>query len=48
MAEVIESNVQPIEFEDAEEVLHAIHHGDVDAFVVMKGTDPQGRHNRWG
>jgi PAS domain S-box-containing protein len=41
MAEVIQSNVQPIEFEDAEEVLHAIHHGDVDAFVVMKGTDPQ-------
>ena len=41
MAEVIQSNVQPIEFEDAEEVLHAIHRGDVDAFVVMKGTDPQ-------
>ena len=41
MAEVIQSNVQPIEFEDAEEVIHAIHHGDVDAFVVMKGTDPQ-------
>jgi PAS domain S-box-containing protein len=41
MAEVIQSNVQPIEFEDAEQVIHAIHHGDVDAFVVMKGTDPQ-------
>ena len=41
MAEVIQSNVQPIEFEDAEEVIHAIHHGDVDALVVMKGTDPQ-------
>jgi PAS domain S-box-containing protein len=41
MAEVVKSNVQPIEFEDAEQVIHAIHHGDVDAFVVMKGTDPQ-------
>lgn len=40
MAEVVQS-VQPIEFEDAEQVIHAIHHGDVDAFVVMKGTDPQ-------
>ena len=41
MTEVIQKNVQPIEFEDAEQVIHAIHHGDVDAFVVMKGTDPQ-------
>ena len=41
MAEVVQSNVQPIEFEDAEQIIHAIHHGDVDAFVVMKGTDPQ-------
>lgn len=41
MAEVVQSNVQPIEFEDAEQVIHAIHHGDVDAFVVMKGTNPQ-------
>jgi PAS domain S-box-containing protein len=41
MAEVVQSKVQPIEFEDAEQVIHAIHHGDVDAFVVMKGTDPQ-------
>jgi PAS domain S-box-containing protein len=41
MAEVVQSNVPPIEFEDAEELIHAIHHGDVDAFVVMKGTDPQ-------
>jgi PAS domain S-box-containing protein len=41
MAEVVQSNLQPIEFEDAEQVIHAIHHGDVDAFVVMKGTDPQ-------
>ena len=41
MAEVVQSNVQPIEVEDAEQVIHAIHHGDVDAFVVMKGTDPQ-------
>jgi PAS domain S-box-containing protein len=41
MAEIVQSNAQPIEFEDAEEVIHAIHHGDVDAFVVMKGTDPQ-------
>ena len=41
MAEVIQSNLQPIEFEDAEEVIRAIHHGEVDAFVVMKGTAPQ-------
>jgi two-component sensor histidine kinase/PAS domain-containing protein len=41
MAEVVQSNVQPIEFEDADQVIRAIHHGDVDAFVVMKGTDPQ-------
>ena len=41
MAEVVQSKVQPIEFEDADQVIHAIHHGDVDAFVVMKGTDPQ-------
>jgi PAS domain S-box-containing protein len=41
MAEVIQSNVQPIEFEDAEQVVHAIHRGEVDAFVVMKGTEPQ-------
>src|SRR5436190_1098763 len=41
MAEVVQSKVQPIEFEDAEQVIHAIHHGGVDAFVVMKGTDPQ-------
>jgi PAS domain S-box-containing protein len=41
MAEIIQSNVQPIEFEDAEELIHAIHHGEVDALVVMKGTDPQ-------
>ena len=41
MAEIIQSNVLPIEFEDAEELIHAIHHGDVDALVVMKGTDPQ-------
>src|SRR5438067_1986858 len=41
MAEIVQSKVQPIEFEDAEQVIHAIHHGDVDAFVVMKGTDPQ-------
>jgi PAS domain S-box-containing protein len=41
MAEVIQSNVQPIKFEDAEEIIHAIRHGDVDAFVVMKGTEPQ-------
>jgi PAS domain S-box-containing protein len=41
MAEVVQSKVQPIEFDDAEQVIHAIHHGDVDAFVVMKGTDPQ-------
>ena len=41
MAEVIQSNVPPIEFEDAEELIHAIHHGDADALVVMKGTDPQ-------
>lgn len=41
MAEVVQSDVQPIEVEDAEQVIHAIHHGDVDAFVVMKGTDPQ-------
>jgi PAS domain S-box-containing protein len=41
MAEVVQSNVQPIAFDDAEQVIRAIHHGDVDAFVVMKGTDPQ-------
>ena len=41
MTEVIQKNVQPIEFEDAEQVIHAIHHGDVDAFVVVKGGDPQ-------
>ena len=41
MAEVIQSNGPPIEFEDAEELIHAIHHGDADALVVMKGTDPQ-------
>jgi PAS domain S-box-containing protein len=41
MAEVIQSNVQLIEFEDAEQVVHAIHRGEVDAFVVMKGTEPQ-------
>src|SRR5436305_2383161 len=28
-------------FEDADQIIHAIHHGDVDAFVVMNGTDPQ-------
>ncbi len=41
MTEVIQKTVQPIEFEDAEQVIHAIHHGDVDAFVVVKGGDPQ-------
>jgi PAS domain S-box-containing protein len=41
MAEVIQSNVQPIEFENAEQIVHAIHRGEVDAFVVMKGTEPQ-------
>jgi PAS domain S-box-containing protein len=41
MTEVIQKNVQPIEFEDAEQVIHAIHHGDVDAFVVVKGGDPK-------
>ena len=41
MAEVVQSKAQPIEFEDADQVIHAIHHGDVDAFVVMKGTDPE-------
>jgi PAS domain S-box-containing protein len=40
MAEV-PSKLQPIEFDDAEQVIHAIHHGDVDAFVVVKGGDPQ-------
>src|SRR5690242_20409381 len=40
MAEV-PSKLQPIEFGDAEQVIHAIHHGDVDAFVVVKGGDPQ-------
>jgi PAS domain S-box-containing protein len=35
------SKLQPIEFDDAEQVIHAIHHGDVDAFVVVKGGDPQ-------
>jgi PAS domain S-box-containing protein len=41
MTQIIQKNVQPIEFEDAEQVIHAIHHGDVDAFVVVKGGDPQ-------
>jgi PAS domain S-box-containing protein len=41
MTAVVQSKVQPIEFEDAEQVIHAIHHGDVDAFVVVKGGDPQ-------
>ena len=41
MADVVHSKLQPIEFEDAEQVIHAIHHGDVDAFVVVKGGDPQ-------
>jgi PAS domain S-box-containing protein len=41
MAEVVQSKVQLMAFEDADQVIHAIHHGDVDAFVVMKGTNPQ-------
>ena len=41
MAEVVQSTARPIEFEDADQVIHAIHHGDVDAFVVMKGTNPE-------
>jgi PAS domain S-box-containing protein len=41
MAEVVKSEFQAIHFEDADQVIHAIHNGDVDAFVVMKGTDPQ-------
>ena len=41
MAEVVQSTSPPIEFEDADQVIHAIHHGDVDAFVVMKGTNPE-------
>jgi PAS domain S-box-containing protein len=41
MAEVVQSKAQSIRFEDADQVIHAIHNGDVDAFVVMKGTDPQ-------
>ena len=45
MAEVILSNIQPIEFEDAKEVIRAIHYGDVDALVVMKGTDPRSSHS---
>jgi PAS domain S-box-containing protein len=40
MAEAVQSKAQPIMFDDADEVIHAIHHGDVDAFVVMKGTNP--------
>ena len=41
MAEVVQSTARPIAFEDADEVIYAIHHGDVDAFVVMKGTNPE-------
>jgi two-component sensor histidine kinase len=41
MAEIVQSKAQPIEFDDADQVIHAIHHGDVDAFVVMKGTNPE-------
>ena len=41
MADVVQSKEQPIHFQDADQVIHAIHHGDVDAFVVMNGTDPQ-------
>ena len=41
MAEVVQSKAQPIKFDDADEIIHAIHHGDVDAFVVMKGTNPE-------
>jgi hypothetical protein len=36
MAEVVESKTQPTEFDDADQIIHAIHHGDVDAFVVMR------------
>ena len=46
MAEVVQSNAQPIEFDDADQVIHAIHHGDVDAFVVMKGRIPRSSHSR--
>ena len=41
MAETVQGKAQPIKFDDADEVIHAIHHGDVDAFVVMKGTNPE-------
>jgi PAS domain S-box-containing protein len=41
MAAVVRSKAQPIEFDDADQIIHAIHHGDVDAFVVMKGTNPE-------
>ena len=41
MAKVVTGEIQPIAFEDADQIIHAIHHGDVDAFVVMKGADPQ-------
>ena len=41
MAEVVESKTQPTEFDDADQIIHAIHHGDVDAFVVMRGANPE-------
>jgi PAS domain S-box-containing protein len=41
MAKVVTGEIQPTPFEDADQIIHAIHHGDVDAFVVMKGADPE-------
>ena len=41
MAAAVQSKTQPIKFDDADQIIHAIHHGDVDAFVVMRGTNPE-------
>jgi hypothetical protein len=41
MVEVVQSKTQPIKFDDADQIIHAIHHGDVDAFVVMRGANPE-------
>ena len=46
MAEIVQSNTQFVTFDDANQIIHAIHHGDVDAFVVMRGAQSRGHHAR--